>query len=258
MSIFASVVFNMYRLKKSLGQHFLKDRDVIDKIIEFTRNLNSRRLLEVGPGGGALTEHLIQMPDIEFKAVEIDDEKIDYLKTNYPSLRIIHDSFLEISPPFEKPFSVIGNFPYNISSQILFKILDWFPLVENVVGMFQKEVAMRIISGPGTKDFGILSVLVQYYYEGVYLFDVKKESFTPPPKVESGVVMLTAREKLIPVKSEDSFKKIVKASFAQRRKTLRNNLKGILTAEKLNDSLFDRRAETLSVEEFAELTFFGT
>lgn len=246
----------MYRLKKSLGQHFLKDESVIKKIINALNENSFSRLLEVGPGGGALTKYLIDVPDIEFKTVEVDEEKVTYLKSNFPGLDIIHDSFLDISPPFAEPFTIIGNFPYNISSQILFKILEWYPLPERVIGMFQKEVATRIVTGPGNKDYGILSVLVQYYYQPFYLFDVGKNSFTPPPKVESGVIRLDRRQELLPVKSQSTFKKIVKASFAQRRKTLRNNLKGIILPEKLSDSFFDRRAETLTVQEFAELTFW--
>lgn len=245
----------MYRLKKSLGQHFLKDESVIDRIIKSLNEIRYERLLEVGPGGGALTKKIVQIPGINFKAVEIDDEKVAFLTSKYPSLKLIHESFLDMEPPFEKPFTVIGNFPYNISSQILFKVLDWFPLVVNVIGMFQKEVAERIVSKPGTKDYGVISVIMQYYYQTTYLFTVSKHSFNPPPKVESAVIQLHLREKLLQVKSEPGFKKLVKAAFAQRRKTLRNNLKGMMPAEKLKDPLFDRRAETLSVEEFARLTF---
>lgn len=245
----------MYRLKKSLGQHFLKDQNIIKRIVDELNKLSFSNLLEVGPGGGALTNSLVHLENIDLKAVEIDDEKVDYLKKKYPSLKIIHDNFLEMEKPFPGKFTIIGNFPYNISSQILFKAIDWFPSVEAVIGMFQKEVAERIVSKSGSKDYGILSVLVQYYYEPYYLFSVKKESFNPPPKVESAVIKLTKRDELLSVKSESTFKKLVKASFAQRRKTLRNNLKGMISAEKLTDPLFDRRAETLSVNEFAELSF---
>lgn len=243
------------RLKKSLGQHFLKDKDVIEKIIAVIQELKPSQLLEVGPGGGALTERLIQLPDMKFKAIEIDEEKVGYLKKKFPALDIISQDFLKISPPFALPFSVAGNFPYNISSQILFKILEWYPQVQNVIGMFQKEVAKRIVSGPGNKDYGILSVLIQYYYETKYLFDVGRFSFTPPPKVESSIIKLEKREQLLPVKDETTFKRLVKASFAQRRKTLRNNLKGMIPPARLKDSLFDQRAETLSAEAFARLSF---
>lgn len=237
-----------------MGQHFLKDKDVINRIVIALEKTSFINLLEVGPGGGALTEKLLQIPNIDFKAVEIDQEKVDYLSKKFPELQIIHADFLSMQKPFEK-FSLIGNYPYNISSQILFKIIDWFPDVETMIGMFQKEVAERIVAKPGGKDYGILSVLVQYYFETKYLFTVGKNCFKPPPKVESAVIQLDARKELIVVKSERDFKKIVKASFAQRRKTLRNNLKGMMDAEKLIDPFFDRRAETLSVEEFAKLTF---
>lgn len=242
-------------LKKSLGQHFLKDSHIIKKMIEVVEDIAPSHLLEVGPGGGALTSHLVKLPGVELKAIEIDEEKITYLKKQIPALDIIAGDFLKSEPPFTAPFTIVGNFPYNISSPILFKILEWYPQVETVIGMFQKEVATRIVSGPGNKDYGILSVLIQYYYETKYLFDVGRLCFNPPPKVESGVIQLRIRNQLIPVKDEKTFKRLVKASFAQRRKTLRNNLKGILTPDKLSSSFFDRRAETLSVEEFARLSF---
>lgn len=243
------------RLKKSLGQHFLKDESVVERIVKTATSLGAERWLEVGPGGGALTGRLVNVSGIELKAVEVDDEKVEWLRKEFPSLPLIHESFLDMEPPYSRNFSIVGNFPYNISSQILFKILDWYPLVENVVGMFQKEVAKRVISPPGTKDYGFLSVLVQYYYQGEYLFDVGPEAFMPPPKVESGVILLKKKDDLLPVKDEAAFKRLVKSSFAQRRKTLRNNLKSLMPPETLTDPLFDRRAETLSVSEFAALTF---
>lgn len=245
----------MYRLKKSLGQHFLKDKQVIDKILQNLSQCSFHSLLEVGPGGGALTEKLLKLPDIHFLAVEVDKEKVDYLSEKFPELKIIHGDFLKMEKPFKEPFSIIGNFPYNISSQILFRIVDWFPEVENVVGMFQKEVAQRIAASPGSKSFGIISVLIQYYYDVQFLFTVKKEAFNPPPKVESAVIRLTTRKNLLAIKDKASFRRIVKTAFAQRRKTLRNNLKGIIPAEKLNNPLFDRRAETLTIQEFASLSF---
>lgn len=247
----------MYRLKKSLGQHFLKDKSVIDKILKAVEGLSAERLLEVGPGGGAMTDRLLKTEGIDFKAVEIDEEKVTYLQEKLPGLHLIHQSFLDMQPPFNQPFSIVGNFPYNISSQILFRIIDWFPQVENVIGMFQQEVAERIVSDPGSKNYGVLSVLIQFYYEPAYLFTVGRECFNPPPRVSSAVISLKKRTELPVVTSESDFKKLVKASFAQRRKTLRNNLKGMLPAEKLSDPLFDRRAETLSVSEFAGLTFLA-
>jgi 16S rRNA (adenine1518-N6/adenine1519-N6)-dimethyltransferase len=162
---------------------------------------------------------------------------------------------LEIDRPFDEPFTVIGNFPYNISTQILFKVLDWKEYVPEVIGMFQKEVAERAAAKEGSKVYGVLSVLIQYYYKVEYLFSVGNESFVPQPKVQSGVIRLTRRESFLPVKSERAFWVLVKTAFNQRRKTLRNGVKSLLPKEELEDKFFDRRAETLSVEDFAELTF---
>lgn len=247
----------MYTLKKSLGQHFLKDEKVVEKIIAALMQHPFKNLLEVGPGGGALTKHLIKIPDVHFKAVELDEDKIDFLVKEFPSLNndLIHKSFLEIDQPFIEPFTVIGNFPYNISTQILFKVLEWKEYVPEVIGMFQKEVAERAAAKEGSKIYGVLSVLVQYYYNVEYLFSVGNEAFTPPPKVQSGVIRLTARKKYLPVKSEKAFWLLVKTAFNQRRKMLRNGVKGLFTKEVLEDKFFDRRAETLSVKEFADLTF---
>ena len=247
----------MQNLKKSLGQHFLKDEEVILRIINSLKEMPFKNLLEVGPGGGALTKHLVKIKDIEFKAVELDDEKSVALLKAFPSLKdhLFNESILDMQRPFDEPFTIIGNFPYNISTQILFKVLEWKEYVPVMIGMFQKEVAERAASKEGSKVYGVLSVLVQYYYNVEYLFSVGNKSFIPPPKVESGVIRLTARESYYPVKSEKAFKLLVKTSFNQRRKTLRNGLKSLMTKETLEDELFDRRAETLSVKEFAELTF---
>jgi 16S rRNA (adenine1518-N6/adenine1519-N6)-dimethyltransferase len=247
----------MYTLKKSLGQHFLKDEKVVEKIIAALRQHPFKNLLEVGPGGGALTKHLIKIPNIRFKAVELDEEKVNYLLKQFPSLKddLIHESFLEIDRPFDEPFTVIGNFPYNISTQILFKILEWKEYVPVIIGMFQKEVAERAAAKEGSKIYGVLSVLLQYYYHVEYLFSVSNESFNPPPKVQSAVIRLTRRESYLPVKSERAFWVLVKTAFNQRRKTLRNGVKSLIPKEELEDKFFDCRAETLSVEEFAKLTF---
>ncbi len=247
----------MYTLKKSLGQHFLKDENIIKKIIDALKHHSFTNLLEVGPGGGALTKHLVQLQDVNFKAVELDKEKADYLIKTYPELndKIINKSFLVIDRPFDEPFTIIGNFPYNISTQILFKILEWKNYVPCVIGMFQKEVAQRLASKEGNKVYGVLSVLIQYYYDIEYLFDVGNECFTPQPKVKSGVIRLTAVVNKFPVKSERAFRILVKTAFNQRRKTLRNAVKSIFTPEILQDQLFDRRAETFSVKEFTDLTF---
>lgn len=247
----------MQKLKKSLGQHFLKDEGIILRIIDVLKEMPFKNLLEVGPGGGALTKHLVNIKDIELKAVELDDDKVVYLLKTFPSLKdhLINESFLEMQRPFDEPFTIIGNFPYNISTQILFKVLDWKEYVPVVIGMFQKEVAERAASKEGSKAYGVLSVLIQYYYDVEYLFSVGNECFTPPPKVQSGVIRLTRKETLYPVKSDKAFKLLVKTAFNQRRKTLRNGLKSLMSKETLEDNLFDRRAETLSVKEFADLTF---
>ena len=247
----------MYTLKKSLGQHFLKDEKVVKKIIAALMERSFKNLVEVGPGGGALTKHLVKIPGIHFKAVELDEEKINYLLKEFPSLKnnLIHQSFLETDRPFDEPFTVIGNFPYNISTQILFKVLEWKEYVPLVIGMFQKEVAERVAAKEGSKIYGVISVLIQYYYKVEYLFSVGNESFNPPPKVQSGVIRLTAREQYLPIKSERAFWVLVKTAFNQRRKTLRNGVKSLIAKEDLEDKFFDRRAETLSVEEFAQLTF---
>ena len=247
----------MYTLKKSLGQHFLNDEMVIEDIFSALCSMPFERLLEVGPGGGALTRHLLTLPNIDFKAVEIDEEKITFLQKTFPSIqgKIISASILDTESPFEQPFTVIGNFPYNISSQILFKMLDWKDSVPVIIGMFQKEVALRVAAAPRSKDYGVLSILMQAFYEVEYLFDVKPECFNPPPKVMSGVIRLTRRTEAIPMKSEKAFRLLVKTAFNQRRKTLRNALKSLFPAEELQKELYNKRAEELSVATFAELSF---
>ncbi|MDB5247458.1 MAG: rRNA ((1518)-N(6)/adenine(1519)-N(6)) -dimethyltransferase [Segetibacter sp.] len=246
-----------YRLKKSLGQHFLKDETVCQRIIAELQRFPFDRLLEVGPGGGALTKYLVKIPAIDFKAVELDEEKVIFLEKSYPALRgkIIHENFLDSKSPFEDAFTIVGNFPYNISTQILFKVLEWKQQVPVCIGMFQKEVAERAASKEGSKVYGVLSVLVQAFYKVEYLFDVDPACFNPPPKVMSGVIRLTRREDVPAMKSERAFFNLVKTGFNQRRKTLRNAVKSLFTAEELKDELFNKRAEVLSVEEFAALTF---
>ena len=247
----------MYTLKKSLGQHFLKDESVIQKIISALKENPCKNLLEVGPGAGALTKELIQLNDINFKAVEVDQEKVEYLHNKYPALQnaIIHKSFLEIDKPFDEPFTIIGNFPYNISTQILFKVLEWKEDVPLVIGMFQREVAQRAAAGPGGKVYGVLSALVQAYYDVEYLFDVDAHSFNPPPKIMSGVIRLTRRKTNLDVKSERDYWVLVKTAFNQRRKTLRNAVKAQFTQEVLKDEIFNKRAEALSIQDFADLTY---
>lgn len=247
----------MYTLKKSLGQHFLKDDAVLQKIVDALNENEYTNLLEVGPGGGALTKELIKIAGINFKAVELDDEKVEFLKMRYPVLKdkIIHADFLNIKKPFDEPFTVIGNFPYNISTQILFKVLDWKDEVPVVIGMFQKEVAQRAAAVPGSKIYGVLSALIQPFYDIEYLFDVPPESFNPPPKIMSGMIRLKRKQAALDVQSERSYKILVKTAFQQRRKTLRNAVKPLFSAEELQYEIFNKRAEQLSIEDFAALTY---
>jgi len=247
----------MYTLKKSLGQHFLKDENICRKIVESLQQHPFERLLEVGPGGGALTKYLLQLPGITFKAVELDQEKVQYLEQTYPSIqgKIIHQSFLDINQPFNERFTIVGNFPYNISSQILFRVLEWKNDVECVVGMFQKEVAQRVVAPHGNKSYGVLSVLVQAFFDTEYLFEVSENAFVPPPKVKSAVIRLLPRKNTLEIRSEEHMFRLVKIAFNQRRKMLRNAVKGLFDEATLHDQFFNKRAEQLSVEDFAALTF---
>lgn len=247
----------MFTLKKSLGQHFLKDENICRKIVSALGQHQFTQLLEVGPGGGALTKYLLELKDIDFKAVELDEEKVAYLETTWPQLKgkLIHQSFLDIDKPFTGKFTVAGNFPYNISTQILFKTLEWKEEVECTVGMFQKEVAQRVAAKEGSKVYGVISVLVQAFFTVEYLFDVQPSCFQPPPKVLSGVIRLLPIQEAIAMKSEKDFFLLVKTAFNQRRKTLRNAVKNLFDAAILEDELFNKRAEQLTVKQFAELTF---
>ena|SRR5690242_14760959 len=247
----------MYTLKKSLGQHFLKDEHICRKIVSALNENSFTKLLEVGPGGGALTKYLLELPSIDFKAVELDDEKVQYLLMTYPALKgkIIHRSFLDIDKPFDGRFTIVGNFPYNISTQILFRVLEWKEDVECMIGMFQKEVAQRVVANEGSKVYGVTSVLVQAFFDVHYLFEVREGAFQPPPKVKSAVIRLMPRSKPVNMKSEKDFNLLVKTAFNQRRKTLRNALKGLFKAEVLGKEIFAKRAEQLSVDAFGELSY---
>ena len=247
----------VYTLKKSLGQHFLKDENVCRNIVQALQQHPFQRLLEVGPGGGALTKYLLELPGIEFKCVEVDEEKVNWLLQQYPALqsKIIHQDFLTIDQPYNEPFTLVGNFPYNISSQILFRVLEWKSSVQTVIGMFQKEVAQRVAAREGSKVYGILSVLVQAYFDVEYLFEVSENAFNPPPKVKSAVIRLTPRQIIPEMKSERAFFVLVKTAFNQRRKMIRNAVKSLYTPEELKDPIFDKRAEQLTVNDFARLTF---
>jgi 16S rRNA (adenine1518-N6/adenine1519-N6)-dimethyltransferase len=247
----------MVRPKKHLGQHFLKDQNIARKIVGSLRAENTS-VIEVGPGMGVLTKFLVeQYPDLFL--VEIDNESIEYLKKNYPDLggHLIRGDFLklDLKSLSEKKWSVIGNFPYNISSQIFFKVLEQRQIVQEVVGMVQKEVAQRIASLPGSKEYGILSVLLQAYYNIKLLFSVPPGVFVPPPKVQSAVLSLArnATEKL--ACDEVLFVRVVKQAFQTRRKTLRNALKNLNLPESFKDNLIlNQRAEQLSVNDFIFLT----
>ena len=247
----------VYTLKKSLGQHFLHDENICRNIVALLEEEVFTQLLEVGPGAGAITKYLISIPNIHFKAVEIDAEKADYLEQRYPLIkdRLIREDFLQMTVPFADEFIVIGNFPYNISSQILFKTLDWKAQVPVIIGMFQKEVAQRVAAQPGSKVYGILSVLIQAFYNVEYLFDVPPTAFTPPPKIMSGVIRLRRKENVLPVKSERAFTVLVKTAFNQRRKMLRNATKSLFDETVLQQDIFNKRAEQLSLTDFAQLTF---
>ena len=246
-----------YTLKKSLGQHFLNDVQICLQIKAALQEAPIDQLLEIGPGAGALTQHILDLPSQAFKAVELDREKVAYLLHTYPQLegKLINEDFLETTIPFEGQFTLIGNFPYNISTQIVFRVLDWKEQVPVMIGMFQKEVAERIAAKPHSKAYGILSVLTQAFYEVEYLFDVPPSAFTPPPNVMSGVIRLKRKNTFPEFSSIKSFYHIVKMAFGQRRKMLRNPLKPYFTTEQLQDPIFTKRAENLTYQDFADLTF---
>jgi 16S rRNA (adenine1518-N6/adenine1519-N6)-dimethyltransferase len=246
-----------YTLKKSLGQHFLNDVQICLQIKAALEDAPIDQLLEIGPGAGALTQHILDLPNQAFKAVELDREKVAYLLHTYPQLegKLINEDFLETAIPFEGQFTLVGNFPYNISTQIVFRVLDWKEQVPVMIGMFQKEVAERIAAKPHSKAYGILSVLTQAFYEVEYLFDVPPSAFTPPPNVMSGVIRLKRKNTFPEFSSIKSFYHIVKMAFGQRRKMLRNPLKPYFTTEQLQDPIFTKRAENLTYQDFADLTF---
>lgn len=267
------------RAKKELGQHFLNDESIAENIvnsIEVAKNGEKTSVLEVGPGMGVLTKYLIDKEDINLKVVEIDTESVEYLLKNYPKLapNLLEGDFLQMNLEkiFDGQFKIIGNFPYNISSQIFFKVLDYLDQIPEVVGMLQKEVAERLASPPGKKAYGILSVLLQAWYDIEYLFTVPEYVFTPPPKVQSAVIRLKRNNRETLDCDPALFKAIIKTCFNQRRKTIRNSIKPILgdprfsisadilqkqelfMDENINKNLLDQRPEQLSVEQFIFLT----
>ena len=252
---------SLVRAKKHLGQHFLTDKNIAAKIVNSLRPEENdySQVLEVGPGMGILSDFLLQRSDLQTYLIDIDTESYEFLKKKYPQLgeRLINYDFLEMDfgRVFQGHFGIIGNFPYNISSQILFKVLDNREKVVEVVGMFQKEVAERCAAKPGSKEYGILSVFLQAYYKVEYLFTVKAGVFNPPPKVLSAVIRLTRNKTAELDCDEKLFWQVVKAGFNQRRKTLRNAVSSLINKEKMtNEPLLDLRAERLNVQDFVNLT----
>jgi 16S rRNA (adenine1518-N6/adenine1519-N6)-dimethyltransferase len=251
---------SLVRAKKHLGQHFLTDKNIAAKIVDSLKHTDKyNTVLEVGPGMGVLSDFLLQKTAFETYLIDIDTESYHFLQKKYPQLgeRLINDDFLEMdfSRVSAAPFAIIGNFPYNISSQILFKVLDSRHQVVEVVGMFQKEVAERCAAKAGSKEYGILSVFLQAYYKVEYLFTVKAGVFNPPPKVLSAVIRLSRNEVTELNCDEKLFWQVVKAGFNQRRKTLRNAVSSLMNKEKMGDEpLLELRAERLTVEDFIDLT----
>ena len=248
----------LVKAKKHLGQHFLKDLNIAQKIADTLSLANYKKVVEIGAGMGVLTQFLLKK-DTEVYVVEIDKESVAYLEAHYPELRgkIIADDFLkyDIAGYLREPFAIIGNFPYNISTQIVFKLLELRDYVPEFSGMFQKEVGERICEREGSKTYGILSVLVQAFYEATYLFTVSEGVFNPPPKVKSGVLRLVRKPNYHLDCDEALFFTIVKTAFNQRRKTLRNSLKPLLTNEFLKkNSIFDKRPEQLPWQDFVFIT----
>lgn len=248
------------RAKKALGQHFLTDQSIARGIVNALESGSSvRDVLEIGPGMGVLTQYLLQREDIDLKMVELDGESVDYLLSHFNGMQgnLYQADYLklDIHKIFKGPYRVIGNFPYNISSQIFFKILSDKNLVPEVVCMIQKEVAERIAEKPGSKTYGILSVLLQAWYDIDYVMSVGSGAFCPPPKVQSAVIRLRRNGRIALGCDEKLFKQVVKAAFNQRRKTLRNALKPLLPEGfETSDPVFDLRAERLGVEDFIALT----
>ena len=245
------------RAKKHLGQHFLKDLSIAKSITDALSGEGYSNIVEVGPGMGVLTQYLLTK-DFITHVIELDRESVSYLQAEYPQLsqRIYSTDFLKLNLETitDQSFALIGNFPYNISSQILFKALDYKDKIPEIVGMFQKEVGERVASGPGNKKYGIISVLLQAYYNIEYLFTVDEHVFDPPPKVKSGVIRLRRNDEKKLECNEKFFKQVVKQAFSQRRKTLRNALKPLIGKSGFNDAILELRAERLSVKDFVYLT----
>lgn len=244
------------RAKKHLGQHFLKDENIARRIADSLTG-DVKQVLEIGPGMGVLTKYLVDKSELNFCAIEIDTESVAYLNQHYPHLKVIEGDFLRLdaSTLFQDSFAIIGNFPYNISSQILFKVYESRNMVPEVVGMFQKEVAERVAAKPGSKTYGILSVLLSAFYDIEYLFTVDEHVFNPPPKVKSAVIRLRRNQVSALECDEKLFTTIVKTGFNQRRKTMRNALKPLgRNLEAIPEELLSKRAEQLSVKDYIIIT----
>jgi 16S rRNA (adenine1518-N6/adenine1519-N6)-dimethyltransferase len=250
------------RPKKHLGQHFLKDENIARKIVD-SLGEDSVNVIEIGAGMGVLTKYLLQKEGIKLYVVEIDHDSVDYLKSQYPLLgdRLISGDFLNynLNEILKENFAVIGNFPYNISSQILFRVLEYRNRIHEVVGMFQNEVALRIAAKPGSKTYGIMSVLLQAYYDIEYLFKVNETVFFPPPNVKSAVIRLRRNDVSSLDCDEKLFHRIVKTAFNQRRKTLRNALKSMeIDKQFTSEEIFGKRAEQLCVSDFIKITNYAS
>lgn len=255
----------MVKPKKSYGQHFLKEESIAQRIAESLSQTDQYQdILEIGPGMGVLTKYLLEYPEHKLKVVEADHDMVSYLNEHYPVLtpNIISADFLKVNlhEHFDGQFAIIGNFPYNISSQILFKLLEYKQEIPELVGMFQKEVAQRVAAEPHTSAYGILSVLLQAFYDVKYLFTVKPGSFNPPPKVMSGVIRLVRKENFEDLGCNPKlFKRIVKASFGMRRKMLRNSLKPFVEKNViLQHEIFQKRPQDLTVQDFIAITNLAT
>ncbi len=246
-----------FQYKKSLGQHFLIDDQIAYQIVELLKNFNAHNVLEIGPGGGALTKYILKQKIENVKFVEFDEEMILYLNKTFPLIKekIIQADFLEMDYPFDAPSVFIGNFPYNISSQIIFKMIEWFPNILGVIGMFQKELAERLVASPNCKEYGVISVLAQYFFEIECKIYLEPHYFKPPPKVDSVVILCKPLASRIPISSYDKFKLLIKTAFQQRRKMLRNPCKSLFSLADLQHEIFSLRAENLSVRDFANLSF---
>ncbi len=247
--------------RKSLGQHYLKDRNIARKIVGSLTLKGYDCILEIGPGKGVLSDLLLTVPGLDVRFVEIDAASVSYLNVNYPEMknRIVHADILKarMDEIFPGTFAIIGNFPYNISSQLFFRIMEYRHQVTEVVCMVQKEVAGRIASPPGSKEYGILSVLLQAYYRIEYLFNVPPQVFNPPPKVQSAVIRLTRNERGELPCNDDRFIQVVKTAFNQRRKVLQNSLRSLISPDYLHDVIFRKRPEQLDVDDFVRLTLLS-